>query len=904
MLSHELYRKVDHFVKTKGENDIKAWRILQSIVHTTEPSDLRLIGRNTWFFRCAIGLTMRTSRSFLVTEPGVEVPKPSDILHVIPVFQMDIADLWARVLWQLACDTYELSGSDLVVQKDVAVEELMLLWNMAFAARLRRQPSVTGQLPESTSRLDWSFLPNPETLSTALRHDDSDSPRVSLERALAMSLPAVLHDRISARSGFPDIFYDFASAALVTVDLLHQTFRLMGDSPAGDTALRRYAPFVNFIDDIKKVALQPSVPGALRQKLETPDIGENYMSVVERHRLLYVANRDTAERPANHAVITGTEEREATVVFAQNSGADGGPDAALAGVAVKSNPVQDALLEHQRETDVQPPLSTVQAQPIVLPETVGENEPVPLSPFDRPPQKSRDEVTDRFVNVRMTRLGQAMEKQNGAQAEHIKAEVFDFALSPEKPPLPNQLYEHLMLALLTLRKPQSAIEVWNHFVQSGRQPTAKTYTVMMRGAQQVRDINGSEGFWQKMRAAGVQPDIHAWTTRIFGLIRGGKVDFGLRALSEMGQEWINAARAQQAAGAPKKQGGRKQTKVEEMAPAEAAKMFEGDVAGVPRPNLVLMNAAVSGLASRDDQHIPKVLAWGRMFGIEPDGTTYNVLLNITMRHGQAAEAVAILKRMAERGIQADSTTWTVLLSAFFEGKVLDELSPEQQQDRVMGFIRGLEAATTSAIDQKGYALVIDRLLKAYDNPPAASAVLAHMTEQGLQPTTHIYTILMSSYFQRQPPDFAAAEALWNQIQAADGGRGATVDALFYDRMIEAYATHHWSVGTQPLLSFLQRMTDSGQRPSWRALHHAARALYERGDWNHLTQIVDQAREWVKRDGNGQYMLVGERSYGQRDFWSFVIETGLLREEGVERPEQLMRQKTGQSPLTRRMGGMA
>ncbi|KAK5122620.1 hypothetical protein LTR85_003883 [Meristemomyces frigidus] len=911
LLPPQLKQKVDRFIScgSQGQNDVEAWRILRSIEQEPEAGALRSLGLHKWFVKAVIGFGMRTSRSFLPSaaereQANAETPRPSDVLRLLPVFHIDATDVWARVLWQVASGIIELQASDPQARADVVLGELMMLWNMAFATRLQR----ATQKSQTAQGLDWSFLPSAENLAAAIGQRDANSPRMSFDDILGMLLPPVLSNRTSSR--FSEDFYDFPSAALVTIDLLRPHTTPSGGPPA-HASLPQHVPFLQLMQGIMSMVRHPTLPQALRLKLETPEAGMGYKGVVERLGLAsprvstVVSGSPLAQPGAGEDVDTALQSS------AQQTADSVAPVAASAEIAPRSNPVQDALLEHQRDVGVTPPPPATDAQPIDSPEAVGDDLLAPTLPLEAP-DKSRDEVTDRFVNLRINRLGQAMQKQDARLAEHIKTEVFDFASSAtnKESLLPDQLYEHLMLALLTLRKPQAAIEVWNHFVQSGRQPTAKTYTVMMRGAQHVRDVNGMEGFWNKMRSAGVQPDIHAWSTRIFGLIKGGKVDFGLRALNDLGLEWIVAAKAKQAAAALKRLAGRRQAKaLPEIAPSEAVKLFEGDIGGVPKPNLVAMNAAISALASRNDQHIPKVLAWGRTFGLEPDGTTYNVLLNITMRHGQEDEAIAILKRMAERGIQADSTTWTVLLSAFFEGRVSDDLSPAEQEERVMGFITGLEAATASAIDQKGYALIIDRLLKVYDNPRAASTVLAHMTAQGLQPTVHIYTILMASYFQRQPPDFAAADALWKQIQAADGGRGATMDAVFYDRMIEGYAMHHWAVGsTQPLLSFLQRLEESGQRPSWRALHFAARALHERGDINRLLQIVDQAREWVRRDGDGgrgptSQMLVGQRSYGQRDFWMFVIETGLLREEGLERPEQVMREKTGESPVTRRIGGM-
>ncbi|KAK1060034.1 hypothetical protein LTR74_012153 [Friedmanniomyces endolithicus] len=525
----------------------------------------------------------------------------------------------------------------------------------------------------------------------------------------------------------------------------------------------------------------------------------------------------------------------------------------------------------------------------------------------------RDVIVDRFANLRINRLGQAVQKQDLAFAEQLKREILNFASNPTNPPLRDQVYEHLMLALLTLRSPSSAIE---HLEKLGRRPTVKTYTIMMKGAQHVRDGQGMEAFWGKMRAAGVQPDINAWTTRIFGLIKGGRVEDGLRALSELGGEWVNAARrkhavetARDAGGVTKGRKPRAQAspaEVQELSTSQAAALYDGDIEGVPRPDVTAMNAAISALALRADRHISKVLTWGRAFGAEPDQITYNTLLNVSFHRGEADEAMAILQRMREKNIETTGSTWTVLLTQVFQGRTLDGLTPERQKNTILSLVEAASAGSGSGVDIKGYTLAIDRMLKHYNNADAANALLAHMSSQtSLQPTPHLYTIFMNYYFQQQPtPNFQAIDALWQQIQAVNSGRGAPLDSIFYDRMLEGYATFHGLLNsTQQIQDLLQRMRKEGRRPSWRALELVARALAERGEWGVLLRIVDEARAWVREDKGAasEEMLVGNRRFGQVDFWRFVIETGLLKEEGVTSVEHLERGRTGKSPMERRMG---
>ncbi|KAF2773946.1 hypothetical protein EJ03DRAFT_347341 [Teratosphaeria nubilosa] len=510
-----------------------------------------------------------------------------------------------------------------------------------------------------------------------------------------------------------------------------------------------------------------------------------------------------------------------------------------------------------------------------------------------------------FVNNQLKWLGKAWQQHSLQQALRCKQEILALAREPAGKDLPHKIFEHLMLTLLALRNPWDAIVVWNFFVgELGRQPTAQTYTVMMRGAQYVRDIKAMESFWRKMRNAGIKPDAHTWSTRIFGLIQSSNTVLGMKAMDELSQEWTEAARANRSAHPGSRSG---QTKVKTSAAdeplVEADNKSGGDVDGVTKPNLVIMNAAISALASKGEHMIPKVLDWGRRFGLEPDLVTHNVLLNLSMRHGKPDEAISILQRMSQKGIDPNSQTWTILLSAMFEGDQLHNLSHEQQQTQVMSFIASLESVTNVGIDQKGYALIIDRLLARYSNTTAANTVLQHMISKGLQPTTHILTILMRFYFQRRPvPDFAAAEALWSQVMNRNSGLNVNLDSIFYDRAIEMYARYHTVLGsTQPMMRFLGRMLREQRRPSWRAMECAVRALAERKEWTRFQEMVDEARSWIK-DGD-QEIVVGARNFGQRDFWQFVLSTGVLRDEGIRRAEQLMRTRDGMGPLERRMQGV-
>ncbi|KAK4631592.1 Pentatricopeptide repeat-containing protein [Fulvia fulva] len=710
------------------------------------------------------------------------------------------------------------------------VRSLVNMWRMTMARHLRRGSTVAAM---ETS--GWDFLPSRTVF-------DQQVPRSHhmFEQMLGMLVP-VPQSSASTTLDPAKILRnaDYASSALVTLELLRSMERSKSSLPSEPDIL----PFVNLLSKLLKIAPAPRTPYSFQEKLfalkDDPAELAYYREMGNRLHL-------------EHMQLPGPSH-------ASEFGAEGStpPSAADSLPGVEADPDHDAL------------------------------ESAPTSDVSQ---------TDRFALLHYKRLARALAQQDMLLAEKIKRETYAFAGSrgADSQALPLELYEHLMLTFLSLRNPKAAIEVWNHVIQAGYTPTVKTYSVMMRGAQAVRDVSGMKAFWQKMRNAGLQPDEHAWSIRIYGLIKLQLVKEGFQAMNEMAQEWMAAAKAREMKVASRER--KKEMATNQNLGAELLAKYSGPVDGVPRPSLVVVNSAVSSLAQSQRGEIPKALTWARTFGVEPDITTYNVLLNVAMRYEQADEALKLLRHMQQRGVAADSATWTVLLTALFEGGFLEGLDHKQQQEKVLSFIKSLETNNPKmpGIDVKGYALVIDRLLKRYDNPEGAAAVMNHMVVRGLQPTTHIYTILMSSYFQRRPqPDLAAVEALWKYIESQNKGYGAPVDSVFYDRMIEGYATHHRLLpgGVSTALGFLKRCRQAGQKPGWRALEMVSRALAERQEWNQLKVLVDDVRSSL-REGRG-----ASQHMGQRNFWRFIIEgTDLLREEGITRPEDLLPSDPRRSPL--------
>ena len=152
------------------------------------------------------------------------------------------------------------------------------------------------------------------------------------------------------------------------------------------------------------------------------------------------------------------------------------------------------------------------------------------------------------------------------------------------------------------------------------------------------------------------------------------------------------------------------------------------------------------------------------------------------------------------------------------------------------------------------------MIKEGNNVSTALKVLAHMGSRNVQPTAHIYTILMTYYFQLDPPDLRAADALWNQISNTPR-YSETLDIIFYDRMVEGYA-RHGAMGKT--MAFLTRMSKDGKRPGWLAMIAVIQCLASHREWDRLKQIVFDVQ---RSEG---LLRAGVRGLkGQPEFWELV-----------------------------------
>lgn len=788
-------------------------------------------------------------------ESDAGLPTPWEFVQVVKDLGLLFPPLRSELLWRVGnglAMTFQFDGATKQEEQARALQQIALLWQDTLETGLNA--SSSAQKPtHADSSLPWAFLPSAHSIVNA-----GNATHKRLDEVLARIVPN------GGSRNYTEAVGDYQSALFVALDLLKYN---AGVSSSSTKASVYGTPMVVFFDEIVERVIKTDIPPAIRVRLEqSEDPALSYFEALVRRF-------DFANVPA----VRTDRSKALKDHRAPKLNELGQPmTAQVAATSIKKD-IQAAGPEGSEDTsDSKPALEAVTLDAASLRDagfTVNET-------WDM----------DRDIHIKVLawvkRLGRSIENSNLLISESCWDEVRKFnAKQSGASSLPLFLYEHFMLAFLALRQPRLALEAWTTVVESGLQPTVKTWTVMMRGCSRANDADSLEKFWARMIDQNVQPDQHAWSVRLYSLVKAQRINKAFSALNQMGQEWISAVRAQQKANLPAAKG-----KQHVNLPQIDLTQWTGDVNGVPRPSLAVVNAIISSLASKSDEHIPRVLAWARDFAIELDLTTYNALLNVAMRHGKTDEAMSILQHMEKRSIQPNSTTTTVVLAALFKSDYFIKLPADEQITKLFELIAAIEESSpTAKLDVKGYALAIDRMLKEHANPAAARALLEQMSARGLEPTTQIYTILMTSYFDADPPDFAAAEALWTRLDRGNSGYGVALDTIFYDRMVEAYARHHVHVGSAPMMKFLERMSREGKRPGWAVLELVARALVDREEWEKLYSLVDDIQH-----SKGMLRVGARGLVGQNEFWRYILGTGIMNRMGGKSEQELRKNVSSSS----------
>ena len=446
-------------------------------------------------------------------------------------------------------------------------------------------------------------------------------------------------------------------------------------------------------------------------------------------------------------------------------------------------------------------------------------------------------------------VGKALEKSNPSALVELWRGFRTAPVSNAQPGTElDNLYLNFIIAFFKLRLPQGATEVWNYMITSGQHPNLKHWNAMLSGCSKYEDLQSLQSVWSNMQDAGLEPDAYTWTTWIGGLIRCGQWQRGLQALEELGEIWKKP-------------------------PSSDARPVPDDFVPVV-PSISPVNAAITACFQADrPEAVPQILKWAASNDVPFNTRTFNILLRTLVRRSEHDAIDELLVSMQDRGCAPDIVTVTIMLSGLLHSRssIFPTLSPTGQHDAILNILRKLGKIGLPATVQT-YSTLLDGLLHPeHANIFAAHAVLSHMAEQNLKPSSAIYTILVTHYFGLQPPDLASVGALWQRIRSEGGIR----DHYFFDRMIEGYA----GLGEiEKMLAMLRHALAEGKTPSWIALTAVVTSLQKAREWSLLTDLIHD----VLDEENG-ILRNGERGVSGKDnFWALVDQLG--KEGSIQIPD--------------------
>lgn len=437
-------------------------------------------------------------------------------------------------------------------------------------------------------------------------------------------------------------------------------------------------------------------------------------------------------------------------------------------------------------------------------------------------------------------IQRAQAEQNGPRLQRywhsITASYRAEESREEKGGIPPLLYDQLIAAFFATRKGEGALEVWKHMIENGTQPTIKTWTAMMDGANKAKDWETADGVWHRLLKSGIVLDEASWVVRMTTLVRANRGKDMKLALEDLGRRWATAASA----------------------PDPHALAF--------RPTMTLVNAVVLLLAKfSKTRDLADVLKWARSFDLAPDVRTYNALLGAAVVKGQVSDMRQLLQQMSDQGIEPDDATYGIMFDHILVHALPSEsFTPEELQAKAFEALEDLEKQGMKANDRI-YGQLIDRLLKHHNNLPAAEAVVSYMLKQGREPSEHAYTSLITHYFSLDPPNIASVDDIVERVQ----GKHRRVNNYFYDRVLQGYAN---ADSVERAVRTLRQMRKEMKRPSWQALLDTVLCLERAGEARLLAEVVADV-------ANRETVTAATSGFGKDMRGTFFRTVERLKEEG-------------------------
>ncbi len=494
-----------------------------------------------------------------------------------------------------------------------------------------------------------------------------------------------------------------------------------------------------------------------------------------------------------------------------------------------------------------------------------------------PTQKSRTKLANvktldwskEATSSRLADIGAVFKRSNPEEAfeywqsfhNHLKAHGYGDQDSTDL------IFTRFLRIFWALRRSNHAIDVWNVMVNMGRTPSQMHWNAMLLGCYPANDSHSMQEIWANMWRSGLEPDIFTWTTYIYGLIKCNKMQDGFAVLEQLGRSW---KKNPPAAGMPNMTRDEISQKTD----------IKGDIRLHP------VNAALSALVDKGKYDLTEtVIRWALSQGLRLETSTFNILLRPLVRVGTQDQIQSHLQRMGTHNCIPDIITYTILLNGLISNpsSPFHHLPLEDQESTITTMLTQMESQNLTLTSQTYTTLLNGLIGKPTStsqiprtlNIPLAKSILTHMSARHIPASPHLYTILLTHYFNLKPPDLPAITSLLTSIHSSPSTRHLP-DTVFYDRLIEGYA----SLGEiEKALKILREIPERGKTPGYVALQVLLRKMAEMGEWGLCRELVEDVE---KEGGLLRHGVGGWRGKGQ--WWALVDELrgrGLL-DDGVER----------------------
>jgi pentatricopeptide repeat protein len=154
---------------------------------------------------------------------------------------------------------------------------------------------------------------------------------------------------------------------------------------------------------------------------------------------------------------------------------------------------------------------------------------------------------------------------------------------------------------------------------------------------------------------------------------------------------------------------------------------------------------------------------------------------------------------------------------------------------------------------------------------AVKAVLSHLHAKGLEPSTHIYTMLVEHYFTRDPPDLAAVKSLIKDHRLHENKK---IDRVFWERVIQGYC----KVGdAENAFHVFEKIDSSGSTLTFSTLHDLLVTLGSRREMDSALKLLKSVRRY-KEEALSETQTNPQTRFWKHRFWHRAGEFGLLQHD--------------------------